>query len=112
MRNRLFLLIAVIALYLLTSVLLHAIYGPSYPLFAGEDCWIPDGTGSWRAHGSPSGPAPAEPSVNVPLLFNYLPIFIPALVLILFLFTPLRRHLDPTPSSTASDTDDAHASKD
>jgi len=48
MRNRLFLLIAVIALYLLTSVLLHAIYGPSYPLFAGEDCWIPDGNGSWH----------------------------------------------------------------
>ncbi len=105
MRNRLFLLLAIVALYLLTSLGLNAIYGPSYPFLSGEDCWLPDGNGGWRAHGSPADPAPSEPSVNVPLLFNYLPIFIPAILLVLFLFTPLRRKLDPAVKKSDSEDD-------
>ena len=49
---------------------------------------------------------PTEPSIEIPLLLNYLPIFVPALVLILFFLTPLRRHIDALPIATASDTDD------
>ena len=95
MRNRLFLLLGIIALYLLTSFALHAIYGPSYPFLAGEDRWVPDEHGGWHAHGSPAEPQPTEPSVEVPILLHYLPIFIPAIVLVLFMFTPLRRFIDP-----------------
>jgi len=110
MVRRFYLLGVIIALYLVLALGLHLIYGPSYPFLAGEDCWQPDGQGGWRAHGSPLDSAPTETSVEVPLLLNYLPIFVPALVLILFLFTPLRRHLDPPPSKTTSDTDTPPAS--
>ena len=39
-------------------------------------------------------PQPTVPSKDVPLLLRYVPIFIPALVLFVFLFTPLRHKLD------------------
>ncbi|MCX6834136.1 MAG: hypothetical protein NTW07_03215, partial [candidate division Zixibacteria bacterium] len=71
------------------------------PFLAGEDCWMPDGAGGWLAHGHPADPAPAERSINVPLILQYLPIFLPALVLILFTLTPLRRKLEG-PAPTAS----------
>ena len=110
MVRRFYLLFVVIGLYLVLSLGLHLMYGPSYPFLAGEDCWMPDGQGGWRAHGSPLDQAPTEMSVEVPLLLNYLPIFIPALVLILFLFTPLRRHLDPIPPP-AGEADDTPVSE-
>ena len=94
MKNNLLLLVAVILLYLVTSMVLSAVYGPSYGFLSGEDSWLPDGRGGWIEHGHPSAPPPSEPSVEVPFIVRYLPIFIPGAVLILFLFTPLSRFLD------------------
>jgi len=94
MKNNLILLIVVILLYLVPSLILSAVYGPSFGFLSGEDSWRPDGQGEWVKHGSPAGPPPAEPSVNIPIPVKYLPIFLPGLVLILFLFTPLSRYVD------------------
>jgi len=105
MRNKLILLVAIIALFLATSLALHLIYGPSFPFLAGEDCWMPDGAGGWRAHGHPSDPPPDQLSVAVPLLLNYVPIFLPAALLILFTLTPLRRKLETTAAQAKADSD-------
>jgi hypothetical protein len=94
MKNKLILLVVIIALFLVTSLALNLIYGPSFPFLAGEDCWMPDGTGGWCAHGHPSDPPPDQPSVAVPLVLVYLPIFLPAALLIVFTLTPLRRKLE------------------
>jgi hypothetical protein len=94
MRNGLLLLIGVVLLYLASSLVLQGIYGPSYGFLQGEDSWVPDGRGGWTEHGSPTTPPPAVPSVHVPIMVRYLPIFLPALLLILFLFTPLKGHLE------------------
>lgn len=88
------LLIVVILLYLVPSLILSAVYGPSFGFLSGEDCWRPDGGGGWVEHGSPSDPMPLEPSVNIPIPVKYLPIFLPGIVLILFLFTPLSKYVD------------------
>jgi hypothetical protein len=95
MKNYLMLLVVVAGLYLAISVTLQGVYGPSYGFLSGEDRWAPDGQGGWKAHGQPESPFPAEASVNVPLAVRYLPIFVPGLVLAAFLFTPLRKKLDP-----------------
>lgn len=100
MRKKIFLLMGIVGLFLLTSLALYLVYGHSYPFLAGEDCWMPDGAGGWWAHGHPADPAPAEHSTNVPLILQYLPIFLPALLLILFTLTPLRRKLED-PALTA-----------
>ena len=110
MGKRFLLLAIIIALYLVLSFGLNLVYGPSYPFLAGEDSWQPDGQGGWRAHGHPTDPTPGVPSVEVPLLLHYLPIFVPALVLILFVFTPLRHRLDPLSPPAASDTEEPLAS--
>jgi hypothetical protein len=94
MRKTLILLAGIIALYLATSLVLNLVYGPSLPFLSGEDCWMPDGQGGWLAHGHPSDPPPSEPSVNVPLLLSYLPIFLPGALLALFTLTPLRKRLE------------------
>ena len=94
MKNNLILLIAIILLYLVPTLILSAVYGPSYGFLSGEDCWVPDGQGGWSRHGQPTEPAPLESSVNVPFMARYLPIFLPGLVLILFLFTPLSKLLE------------------
>lgn len=94
MRNKVLFLIAVVLLFLIPSFALEAIYGPSYGFLAGEDCWVPDGQGGWAKHGDPALPQPSQPSVNVPMWVRYIPIFLPGLLLFLFLFTPLSRHLD------------------
>ncbi len=100
MRNTLFLLVGVIALYLVLAVGLQIIYGPSYGFLSGEDCWRPDGQGGWVKHGEPSDPPPAEPSQNIPIPVQYLPIFVPGLLLCAFLFTPLSKKLQtPEPES-------------
>jgi len=97
MKKQIYLLVAIIALYLITSLTLHLIYGDSYGFLQGEDAWMPDGNSGWVRHGSPDGPKPSEPSVNVPDLVRYIPIFVPALLLAIFLFTPLSRKLEPKP---------------
>ena len=94
MRNAVLLLIGIILLYLMSSLILQGIYGPSYGFLAGEDCWVPDGQGGWVRHGNPADPQPEVPSVDVPLMARYVPIFVPALLLVLFMFTPLRKYVD------------------
>ncbi len=94
MRNHVILLIAVFLLYLIPSVILQTVYGPSYGFLSGEDCWQPDDSGGWVKHGAPSVPPPAEPSVSVPIGVRYIPIFLAAAVLVLFLFTPLSKRLE------------------
>ncbi|MFH1687106.1 MAG: hypothetical protein ABIE70_06235 [bacterium] len=81
-------------LYLIPALALQAVYGPSYGFMAGEDCWQPDGQGGWVEHGAPSDPAPDQSSVVIPIGLLYLPIFLPAGLLILFMFTPLSRKLE------------------
>ena len=98
MRKKLLFLTAVILLYLIPSLILQGIYGPSYGFLSGEDCWLPDGKGGWVPHGLPDWPAPGEPSVIVPMGVRYIPIFLPGLVLFLFLFTPLAKHLESRPA--------------
>ncbi|HWR84039.1 MAG TPA: hypothetical protein VN285_12130 [Candidatus Deferrimicrobium sp.] len=106
MRNVILLLIGVASLYLVSSVVLQAVYGPSFGFLSGEDCWIPDGNGGWTKHGSPSGPPPGQPSVHVPAGMRYIPIFLPAVLLILFLFTPLKRFVDrPEREEAVTDVD-------
>lgn len=94
MRNAVLLLIGIVLLYLIPSLLLQAIYGPSYGFLSGEDCWLPDGKGGWMKHGHPASPRPDVPSVQVPISVRYIPIFLPASLLILFMFTPLKKYLD------------------
>ena len=94
MRNNMILLVTVILLHVISSLILQAIYGPSYGFMSGEDCWVPDGKSGWVEHGKPDEPPPPEPSVNVPVGVRYIPLFLPAIVLILFLFTPLSRKLE------------------
>lgn len=94
MRKNVLLLIGIILLYLIPSMVLQGIYGPSYGFLSGEDSWIPDGNGGWKKHGEPNSPAPQQPSVNIPIYVRYIPIFLPGLLLILFLFTPLAKSLE------------------
>jgi hypothetical protein len=103
MRKAIIFLAGIIALYLISSLALHLVYGPSFPFLSGEDCWMPDGQSGWRAHGHPSAPPPFEPSVNVPLLLTYLPIFLPGALLILFTLTPLRKMIETVPPATSEE---------
>ncbi len=93
MKRNLVLLMALILLYLVPSLILKAAYGPSYSVWQGENCWLSDQSGGWVRHGEPVDPMPTQPSVNIPTYQQYVPIFLPMLVLILFLFTPLSRLL-------------------
>jgi hypothetical protein len=95
MQRNVYLLLGVILLYLIPSLILSGIYGPSYGFLQGDNCWVPDGHGGWEKHGEPTDAAPAQPSVVVPLAVRYIPIFLPGLLLVLFLFTPLGRKLNP-----------------
>lgn len=95
MRNPLLLLVAVIVLYLGISLALHGVYGPSYGFLEYDDCWKPDGSGGWVKYGEPDEPMPGQSSEQVPLLAEYLPLWVPGLLLAVFLFTPLRRYLEP-----------------
>ena len=94
MKNNLILLVGVIILYLVPSLILQGLYGPSYGFMSGEDSWVGDGHGGWIKHGNPDSPAPESPSIEVPVGVRYIPIFLPAALLIAFLFTPLRRKLE------------------
>jgi hypothetical protein len=104
MRNAVLLLMGIVFLFLASALALQTIYGPSYGFFQGEDRWISDDRGGWVKHGNPETPPPSIPSVQVPLIVHYVPIFLPALLLILFMFTPLRKLLErsETQQPTAS----------
>jgi hypothetical protein len=95
MKNNMILLAGIILLYLIPSMALQAIYGPSYGFLSGEDCWNADGHGGWVKHGNPSDPMPSQPSRDIPPLVRYIPIFLPAALLILFYLTPLSKKLEP-----------------
>jgi len=95
MSKKLILLLGIILLYLAPSVILQFTYGPSYGFMSGEDSWIAGDNGTWVKHGNPQNPMPTEPSVQVPILVRYIPIFLPAVLLILFYLTPLSRKLEP-----------------
>jgi hypothetical protein len=97
MRKHVLLIAALVVLYLIPALALQAVYGPSYGFWEGEDRWEPDGEGGWVKRGNPEGPPPDEPSVYIPIGLLYLPIFLPAALLILFLFTPLSRKLESSP---------------
>ena len=97
MKKNLYLLAGIIFLYLASSIILQGIYGPSFGFFNGEDSWVPDNAGGWVKHGNPTSAFPTEPSVNVPLGVRYIPIFLPAALLILFYLTPLSRLIEPPP---------------
>jgi len=103
MRRQVYLLAGVIALYLITAYGLHLIYGPSYEFPQHENAWRPDGTGGWVAQGKPTSSMPDVPSETVPTALQYMPFFLPGLLLALFLFTPLRRKLD-----NGRQSDDGH----
>ena len=105
MKKSIFLLVGVILLYLVPSLAIKAAYGPSYGFMRGEDCYVGDGNGGWVKHGSPEGPPPDVPSVEVPLVVGYVPIFLPALLLVLFLFTPLSKRLEPAPSESPPESE-------
>lgn len=97
MRKHVLLIIGIILLYLIPALTLQAIYGPSYGFWEGENRWEPDGEGGWVKRGNPEEPPPDEPSEYIPIGLLYIPIFLPTLLLILFLFTPLSRKLEGPP---------------
>jgi hypothetical protein len=103
MKRNIILLVILIALYFGTSFVLNLVYGDSFPFLAGEDFWESDGHGGWVEHGHPNSEMPVEPSVNFPILIYYLPVFIPALVLFLFLFTPLGKLLESSSDEAIED---------
>jgi hypothetical protein len=94
MRKKVYLLLGIIGLYLISSFCLSLVYGPSFHFLSGEDCWVPDGAGGWIAHGHPSDPEPTQPSTNIHFILQYLPIMLPTVLLVLFTLTPMRRKLD------------------
>lgn len=112
MKNSMLLLLAVIGLYLFPSMALQGIYGPSYGFMNGDNCWLPDGDGGWEAHGNPIYSQPTEPSVEVPIAVRYLPIFLPALLLMMFMFTPLKKYIDPVPQNEVDDTAESDSETD
>lgn len=114
MRNAAILLAGLALLWLLPSIALKAIYGPSYTFPPSEDYWQPDGAAGWEPHGKPIGPPPSSPSVDVPMAVHYLPIFLPGILLVLFMFGPLSKKMqDPLPpddeTKAGVDADDPRA---
>ena len=93
MKKNIILLAVLVILYFGVGYGLSSYYGDSFS-FQKSDYWEPDGNGGWVAYGQPAEPMPAGESKLPPLIIYYLPIFIPAFVLMLFLFTPLGRLLE------------------
>lgn len=112
MKRPLILLAIVIILYVGSSLLLHEVYGQSYPLWPGSDYWTPDRAGGWRAIGSPTAPQPAEPSETIPVLLVYLPFLLPGAFLFLALFTPMARLFERPPASADDTVHDGEGSQD
>jgi hypothetical protein len=91
LRNVVYLIIAAVAIAVLTSLVISAIYGPSYSFLTGEDNWLPDGKGGWFKHGHPPGPPPSQPSVVVPVYIEWLPVILPLLLIAAALIANRRR---------------------
>jgi hypothetical protein len=103
MKKVMILLSLIIFTFLGLSLILHLTYGDSYPFLQGENSWQPDGDGGWTQHGQPAKDIPVEASVNIPILIKYIPIFIPALILIIFYLTPLSRKFETPPKESEPD---------
>lgn len=110
MRNVFILIVALGLLYLIPAGILQLAYGPSYDLVGEYPGWEPDGAGGWqpkaiyRANDSlPDNAPPTVTSYQVPWFLEYLPIFLPAVLLLLFLFTPLRRLIERQPPPDVMD---------
>jgi len=101
MKRVICLLIGIILLYIAPSLVLKAMYGPSYVFPPSEDCWTSDGSGGWVAHGKPDAPMPNVPSETVPTPFLYLPIFLPAILLATFMFGPWSKKIQANAPSKA-----------
>ena len=84
MLKTIFFIVVIILLFLIPALILRAMYGPSYHFLSGEDCWMPDGTGGWTKHSGAGfeAPPPQEPSINIPLMVMYIPVFLPGLLII------------------------------
>ena len=87
MRKTIIFVVAIVLLFFIPALILRAIYGPSYYFLSGHHCWMPDGNGGWVKHGPmlPNGTEPHEPSVNIPLVVMYIPVFLPSLSTTFFL---------------------------
>ncbi len=79
-----YLLLVAVILFVVPSLILDEVYGPSYDFLSGEDCWVADENGGWIKHGHPAGPPPQHASVEVPLYLRSIPIALPILLLIGF----------------------------
>ncbi|MFQ5499988.1 MAG: hypothetical protein ACE5FH_09985 [Candidatus Zixiibacteriota bacterium] len=105
MKRSVFLLAALVLLYLVPALILEGAYGESYALFSGSGYWSPDGQGGWIEVGNATEPEPEVRSKLIPLPLLYLPLVLPAAVLALFLFTPLSKLLRDDPDSSGEDGD-------
>jgi hypothetical protein len=85
MRKYTLLLLVAAILFVVPSLILDEVYGPSYDFLSGEDCWVADGNGGWVKHGNPADPPPQDTSVEVPLYLRSIPVALPILFLIVFL---------------------------
>ena len=94
MNKNMILLVVLVLLYLVVGYGLQAYYGDSYHFMAGDNYWDADGNGGWVARGNPSSDMPTDVSELPPLITFYLPFFVPAFVLVLFMFTPLGKYLE------------------
>ena len=94
MNKNIILIAVLVLLYFSVGYGLDFYYGDSYQFMAGENYWQPDGNGGWIEFGNPKDKMPTTISELPPLITLYLPFFIPAFVLILFMFTPLSKHLE------------------
>lgn len=104
MRNVVILIIVLALLYLIPALTLQFVYGPSYDLMGQYPGWEPDGARGWQPEGVfrandslPEVKPPTVVSYDIPPAFEYMPIFLPAIVLLLFLFTPMRRLIERQP---------------
>jgi hypothetical protein len=84
MRKYALLMLVAVILFVVPSLILDAVYGPSYGFLSGEDCWVADGSGGRVKHGNPDDPPPQPASVNVSCFERSIPVALPILYLIVF----------------------------
>jgi len=97
MRRWLLLILGVIVLFLIPSLILQFVYGPSYGFLSYNNHWVPDGQGGWQAKGFPDTFRPSAPSVNVPLFLRIIPFALPLLLILLYIISPLSQYVEREP---------------
>ncbi len=98
----LWLIIALALLYVMPSLILHVIYGPSYGFLSFSDRWAPDGNGGWKAEGFPDQRRPTTPSVIVPFFLRIVPVVLPMLLIVLYIASPLSQYVEQEPNYKAT----------